>query len=113
MNRLAPFAGFALALAALPAAAATDLSRPGALERLKAERPEHYAVVAEIAQAGERANCGPDDFEALKARFPLDRMDCGFVRNNPPQRRMTFAVDGIAYAITVRLKDTAPQLIGR
>lgn len=113
MNRSTLLAGLALAMAALPAAAATDLSRPGALERLKAERPDHYQAVAEIASAGERATCGNDDFEQLKARFPLERMDCGFVRNNPPQRRMTFAIDGIAYVISVRLKDTAPQLIGR
>ena len=105
-------AGLALAIAALPAAAA-DLSRPGALDRLKAERPAHYDAVVEIASAGERANCGKDDFEALKARFPIERMDCGFVTGNPPQRRMRFAIEGEDYTVTVRLADTAPKAIGR
>ena len=113
MNPLPLLAGLAFALVAFPAVAATDLSRPGALDRLKAERPDHYAVVVEVADAGQRATCGNDDFDHIKARFPLERLDCGFVGSNPPQRKMRFTIGGVDYAITVRIKDTAPQLIGR
>ena len=115
MKILATLAGIVLATLPFAAPAATDLSRPGALDRLRAQKPEHYDAVMEIAKIGERLNCANEDLEAIKARFPMERLDCGHVmlNNNVSQRRMTFSLGGEEYRVTVRLKDTAPRLIGR
>lgn len=104
----------ALAFSAAPALAATDLSRPGALERLKSERPAHYDAVIEVAKVGERLSCPQQDLEPLRVNHSLDRLDCGFVimTSNPPQRKLTFAIQGEPYVMAVRLRDTAPRLIG-
>lgn len=115
MKTATAIAGALLLAAGLPAVAALDLSRPGALDRLRAQQPAHYDAVLEVARLGERLNCDPQDIEALKARFPVDRLDCGFVSTNGgvAQRRMKFELGGTAYSLTVRLQDTAPKLIGR
>jgi hypothetical protein len=105
--------GFALAPIFAPAGV-TDLSRPGALERLHSDRPEHFLAVQEIAKAGSRLTCGQQDLADLKVSFPVDRLDCGFLimTSNPPQRRINFAIEGQKYAMTVFVRDTAPRLIG-
>jgi hypothetical protein len=115
MNISSALAGIVLATFPVAAMAATDLSRPGALDRLRAHKPEHYDAVMEIAKIGERLNCDPQDLEPLKARFPVERLDCGLVmlNNNVSQRRMSFSLGGEEYKVTVRLQDKAPQLIGR
>ena len=104
-----------LAFFAAPALAQTDLSRPGALERLRSEQPRHYEAVLEVARIGQTATCSEEDVEQVKAGHGLAKLDCGFVNSttNPPSRRVRFEVDGNSYVITVRLSDTAPRLIGR
>ena len=106
----------ALVLAATPALAQTNLSRPGALERLKADKPKHYEAVMDIAAAGQTLTCSDDDVAQVKKQFPaVAKLDCGFVDNssNPPSRRLRFEIEDAPYVMTVRLKDTAPKLIGR
>jgi hypothetical protein len=115
MKTVRSLAGLALLALSFPSLAATDLSRPGALERLRSQKPEHYDAVMEIAKIGERLNCAQDDLEPIKARYPVERLDCGLVmlNNNVSQRRMTFSLGGEEYRVTVRLQDTPPRLIGR
>ena len=110
-----PIAFAVLALAATPVLAATDLSRPGALERLRSEQPRHYEAVLDVARIGQTATCTEEEVERVKKGHGLDKLDCGFVNSttNPPSRRVRFEVDGTSYVITVRLSDTAPRLIGR
>lgn len=104
-----------LALAAAPVLAATDLSRPGALERLRSEQPKHYEAVLEVARIGQTATCTEEEVEQVKKGHGLAKLDCGFVNSttNPPSRRVRFEIDGTPYVITVRLSDTPPKLIGR
>ncbi len=105
----------ALLLAATPVLAATDLSKPGALERLKAHRPDHYDAALQVARIGARLNCGQEDLELLKERHAVASLDCGFVSRqvDPPQRRLRFSVGEEQYSLNVRLEDTAPRAIGR
>jgi len=107
--------GAALALFAAPVLAQTDLSRPGALDRLRSDQPKHYEAVLEVARIGQTATCSEDEVEQVKARHGLAKLDCGFVNNttNPPSRRVRFEIEGSSYVMTVRLSDTAPRLIGR
>ena len=110
-----PLVGAVVLVSTSLIAAALDLSRPGALDRLKAHRPAHYEAVAEIARLGERASCDPRELEAVKPPVSVDRLDCGNVglNNGISQRRMKFEIEGTEYSLTVRVKDTAPRLIGR
>ena len=105
----------ALAFLAMPAFAQTDLSRPGALDRLKSEHPKHFEPLPEIARVGQTLNCSDDEVERLKKEHSLAKLECGFVNNstNPPSRRVRFEIDGASYVMTVRLTDTAPKIIGR
>ena len=103
------------ACVATPALAQTDLSRPGALERLKSENPKSFEAVLDVARVGQTLTCSEEEVEQVKKNHSLAKFECGFVNNstNPPSRRVRFEIDGNSYAMTVRLSDTPPKLIGR
>ena len=105
----------ALAVFAAPAFAQTDLSRPGALDRLKSEHPKHFDAVLEVARVGQTLTCSEDEVERVRKEHSLAKFECGFLNNstNPPSRRVRFEIDGNSYVMTVRLSDTPPKLIGR
>lgn len=113
MNRCIAVA--AVLLAATPVLAATDLSKPGALERLKANRPDHYDAALQVANVGARLTCGQQDLEMLKERHAVSRLDCGFVNSitDPPQRRLRFTLGEEEYVLNVKLQDTAPRFMNR
>jgi hypothetical protein len=101
-------------MAASPVLAATDLSRPGAIQRLQSEKPEHHEAVMEVARVAQLMNCSQQDAAALK-RIGVESFDCGFVNNSmdPPRRKVSFEIGGEAYVLTVRLVDVPPKLSGR
>jgi hypothetical protein len=106
----------AFTLLAVPALAQTNLSRPGAIDRLKSDKPAHFEAVMEIAAVGQTLTCSDEELGRLKARFiAIAKVDCGFVDNGstPPSRRMRFEIEDASYVMTVRLSDTAPKLMGR
>jgi hypothetical protein len=94
----------AAALAALGAYAETpknvDLDRPGALDALRSENPEHYdRLVVAIAQ--EKAICKSLEL----ARAVADRQDPCRLRvlmtSFPPKSHFTMRLDDVLYAMTL------------
>jgi hypothetical protein len=85
-----------------------DLNQPGALERLQAERPEHFRAIAEVLRVVERVPCQNEEVTSLEARFDIRDMACNFtmMTSAPPKRRLSFALEGTNYVVVVTLKDT-------
>ncbi len=90
-----------------------DLNRPGTLEQLKQQRPKHYEAITAVLRVVERVPCKDRQVETLKVRFDIREMACNFVlmTSNPPQRRLSFSLEGTNYVAVVTLKDTEGRAI--
>lgn len=90
-----------------------DLNQPGALEKLQAERPEHFRAISAVLRVVERIPCGNAEVRSLEARFDIRDMACNFVlmTSDPPKRRLSFALEGTSYVVTVTLKDTGGKSV--
>ena len=63
-----------------------DLAKPGALERLEAANPEHYAKVLAVRRAASRPSC-VEDLKVLRVELKLDdTTPCA--RTEDPARRI-------------------------
>ena len=92
---------FAYAQVPFPPPLIVDLDKPGALEQLRAERPEHYAKVMEQLESIQTAPRG--DFRQHNLRFSPDSTDLTMRRvetSNPAKTRVTVAIDRGLYNIT-------------
>jgi hypothetical protein len=98
----------ATATAAGTIAPPVDLNQPGALEKLKAERPSHFRAIEEVLRVVERVPCGNVEVRSLEVRFDIHDMACNFtmMTSAPPKRRLSFALEGTGYVVVVTLKDT-------
>jgi hypothetical protein len=85
-----------------------DLNQPGALEKLKVERPEHYRAITQVLRVVERVPCQNEEVRSLEARFDIRDMACNFtmMTSAPPKRRLGFTLEGTNYVVVVTLKDT-------
>jgi hypothetical protein len=91
----------ALAAQAAPAQI-VDLDRPGALEALKTEKPQHYAKIIESmdeVQAVPHSEKGQRDLR-LEIQKP-DPTRRQIETSHPAKTRMTVSVDDVEYRITV------------
>lgn len=104
---------FVGALQAATGFGVVDLNRPGALERLRAERPSHYAAFADILRASERAPCRENELEVIKARHDLERFSCSFLMmtSYPAKRRIQFSLERTQYTYTVTMRDDDARLM--
>ena len=79
-----------------------DLDKPGALERLKAERPKHYAKVVEEmdkVQAVPRSEQGQHSLRFNPATPDPTRRQ--IETSDPAKTRVTIPVEDTLYSITV------------
>lgn len=90
-----------------------DLDRPGALEQLKREHPDHYRAIAGILRSAETVPCKPRELRSLRSRFDMEEMACNFalMTSYPPKRHLSFAWGGTTYTATVTMKDGAGRLL--
>jgi hypothetical protein len=78
-----------------------DLSSPGTLESLRAERPEHYAKARAILTIAE-TRVTPDVGRWIEARF--DASDVELLQwqvSDPPKVRVSFTLDATRYTAVV------------
>ena len=87
---------------ALAAPAVVDLDSPGALARLRAERPEQFSRVTELLRDAERM---PEtQVEGwLRTRYNADAVHLGqmLLVSYPPKRRLSFSLEQVAYVATI------------
>ena len=103
---LAPFALVAL-LGPACAAAATDLSQPGALDAIREQEPERFARIEGILRAAERLPCTTPEFErAMKASHEAEAARCSvmLMTSYPAKRKLSFILDSTRYVATVTMQ---------
>jgi hypothetical protein len=90
-----------------------DLNQPGALEKLRTERPKHFSAISEVLRVVERVPCGNAEVRSLEARFDIRDMACNFLlmTSDPPKRHLSFELEGTSYVAVVTLKDTGGKSV--
>ena len=76
-----------------------DLAKPGALDRLEKENPDHYAKVLKVQRAAAAPSC-VDELKVLKADLKLDDATCAAMTtlaSYPPKRTVSIMIDGVHY----------------
>jgi len=78
-----------------------DLNSPGALESLRAERPEHYAKARAILTIAE-TRLGPDVGRWIEVRFEASDVELlQWQVSDPPKLRVSFTLDATRYTAVV------------
>src|SRR5712692_9198076 len=99
--------------AATPAPGVVDLTKPGALEQVARENPEHYRQIVEMIRIAEQYSCE----KALKlyhTSFKARDIDCvGFMilTSYPPKHRLGFTLHTTRYMTVVMIKTPGGKLI--
>jgi hypothetical protein len=99
-----------LALAPLGAQAAPiSLDRPGVLEAIEAENPDHHQRLVGILRASREMPCTSDALYRMVAHYDARDARCSklLMTSLPAKRRLTFSLDGQAYIATVEMTETA------
>ena len=86
-------------------ASTIDLDVPGAMRSLERTNPSHHARVTRLVGAAEREPCHGDQFERVRVAIAAKNVDCSLIvkTSDPPQQRLTFALDGAVYTTVVVL----------
>ena len=102
---------------AAAAAALVDLDDSGALDRLRAERPDHFDKVLRILDDAQRLP-EREVTRALRVHHQADDVDFRgpLLTSDPPQRRLSFSLDAVRYreaqarakAVTTQAKPVPP-----
>lgn len=76
-----------------------DLAKPGALDRLERDNPEHYAKVVAVRHAASRPSC-VDDLKVLKVQLDLDDASCAAMTtltSLPAKKTVSVVIEGVHY----------------
>jgi hypothetical protein len=86
-----------------------DLDKPGAIEALKRENPEHFRRVSGILTLATEMPCHTDNFaNVIRARFDAEEAKCGVLlqTSDPAKRRLSFVLGETNYVSVVKMKQT-------
>jgi hypothetical protein len=100
---------FAAAQAQGERPAVVDLTRPGALEALKARDPQRYEKVSAVLQVAERMSCKQMEPHVFKAAgLNVEKAECGtlLLTSLPAKRYMSFTIDDTDYHAIVSMQDS-------
>jgi hypothetical protein len=80
------------------------------LDNLRAANPSHYARAKRLIAAANTL-CPPGHPRVQSTELSSKRLKCGdlFLTSNPPQREISFTLDGINYAALVRVTADPPK----
>ncbi len=90
-----------------------DLTRPGALEQLRASNPDDFARVVEIIE-GLREEPARAETDWLEVNFDAADVDLSklLLRTSyPPKQSLTFTLDGTRYHLFVTRSDMTPRAV--
>ena len=109
MNRtiLAHLAAAGLAPLCASAFTVISLDRPGVLEAIAAENPDHHQRLVGILRASQEMPCERDGLERLRVDHDAREARCSamLLTSLPSKRRLAFTLDGQAYVATVEMND--------
>ena len=91
-----------------------DLTKPGALEQVAKDNPQHYAQIVAIIRVAEQHSC-EQALKLYRANFAAaSNIDClGLVilTSDPPKHRLGFTLDTTRYVTVVTIKTPKGKLI--
>jgi hypothetical protein len=103
----------ALVHAAPQSVSPIDLDRPGAMEAVQLEKPEHFGKIAQIRTLASRMPCFTEEFgRTLQVRFEARDASCGvlLMTSYPSKRRLSFALGGVRYVTVVAMDESGNRL---
>jgi hypothetical protein len=100
------------AMAEEPAARIIDLNAPGAMQRLEQSNPQHHEKVSRIL-AGVLRQADRDVPRWLQASFAASDVSYApvLLTSAPPQRRLSFALDGTRYLAVLTLSHVKGEIV--
>ena len=104
----------ALAQAAPPLRLHVDLDRPGALETVKRERPDHFGKIVQIRDLASRMPCLTEEFgRTLQVKFEVREAACGalLMTSYPSKRRLSFTLGESSYVTVVEMDESENRLV--
>ena len=108
MNRATLAFIAATGLAPLCASATViSLDRPGVLEAIAAENPDHHQRLVGILRASQEMPCQRESLQRLAVDHEVREARCSttILTSLPSKRRLHFRLDGQAYVATVEMND--------
>jgi hypothetical protein len=100
------------AMAQDPSSRVIDLNAPGAMERLEQSNPRHHDKVTRIL-AGVLKHADRDVPRWLQASFAASDVSYApiLMTSAPPQRRLSFALDGTRYLAVLTLSHVTGEVV--
>ena len=86
-----------------------NLDRPGVLQALQRENPDHFRRVTGILAASQETPCQMDEFEKVtRVRFDARGARCGMIvkTSYPAKLQLSFALDDVRYLGMVTMSMT-------
>ena len=102
-------AGIATASPSLP----VQLDRPGVLDSIRADRPDHYYRIAGILRIADTMPCHTPQFGSRAVEYEARDARCGLalLTSYPAKRRLSFVLDEVAYVATVTMRDSGGRFL--
>ena len=102
-------AGVASAAPSLP----VQLDRPGVLDTIRAERPDHYYRIAGILRIADTMPCHTPQFGQRAVEYDAREARCGLhlLTSYPAKRRLSFVLDEVPYVATVTMRDSGGRFM--
>jgi hypothetical protein len=100
-------------LAAAAPSVTVQLDRPGVLDSIRAERPDHYYRIAGILRIADTMPCHTPQFGHRAVEYEARDARCGLalLTSYPAKRRLSFVLDEVAYVTTVTMRDSGGRLL--
>ena len=91
-----------------------DLDRPGALDSLAAENPNHHRRALDLIRVAEKLPCKLGPPRTLEAKADGEKFSCTptiLMTSFPPKRRVSFTLDDTRYQTVVTITDAGARLM--
>lgn len=88
-------------------AQAISLDRPGVLEAIQAENPDHHQRILGILEASREMPCHNDFLHRMVTEYDARGARCSrpLMTSLPAKRRLMFSLDGQTYVATVEITE--------
>ena len=76
-----------------------DLAKPGALDELERNNPDHYAKVMAVRHAASQPSC-MEELKVLRVELQLEDASCAamtMLTSDPPKKNVSVQIDGVRY----------------
>lgn len=87
-----------------------DLDRPGAMEAVQRDQPEHYRRITEILSVASEVPCQTEQFgRVVEAKYDVRDGHCGLLLKTsyPAKRVLSFTLGTTRYSTVVTMQETS------